>query len=451
MDKSRSLECTIKAKNCLIENVRFVDGSRHLDETETDILLSDGRIKKIAPHPLNSDLIIETEQEYVRIDAKGLWLWPGLVDGHVHLREPGYEHKETFASGCRAAACGGYTTVICEPNTNPPLASACVINEAARKSKNDGCVNVLFKAAMTHNREGRRVAEYQEFKGTSDVVALSDDGDPVSSALLSDMVCREAAKTPFVLSPHCEDSERVISDYESGAYPGFKRTLPYHNETLYVERDARCALKHGCKIHFSHLSFESSISLISDIRNSPSLKSHITCEVTPHHLLLSERDYTPGKTPRVNPPLRSKNDVAALQEALKDGRIDAIGSDHAPHSHSEKLQGAMGFIGLETSLALILTHFVRPGHITPLDACRLLSSAPAIIFNIHGGSAIEGQSADLVLIDPHRRWEVDSENFYSKSKNTPFEGHQLIGKAIGTIVKGKFVFADISLKNRIVN
>ncbi len=450
MDKAHSLECAIEAENCRIENVRFFDASRQLDENATDILVCDGKIKKIGRHPLKNDLYNEAGQKCLRIDGKGLWLWPGLVDGHVHLREPGYEHKESFASGCRAAAHGGYTTVICEPNTKPPLASPNVINKMALQSKKNGCINVLFKAAMTHNRNGRRLANYQELKKLSHVVALSDDGDPVSSALLMDAACREAAKSHFLLSPHCEDSERVIHDYESGAYPGFKRTRAYHNETLYVKRDARCAVKHGCKIHFSHLSLACSISFLTDIRNSTHQKSNITCEVTPHHLLLSERDYPPGKAPVVNPPLRTTNDVAALQQALKDGRIDAIGTDHAPHSRTEKLQGAMGLVGLETSLALILTYFVRPRHITPLDACRLLSSAPAKIFNVSCGSAIEGQNADLVLIDPQRRWVVDTDDFYSKSKNTSFEGHNLIVKAIGTIVNGKFVFANNSVKNRIM-
>ncbi len=436
-------------KNWLLKNVRLIDGSRCLDEQNVDLVVSSGKILQIAPRIPPSSVPDPTNGENLQeLDCKGLWLWPGLIDGHVHFRDPGLEHKENFLSGGKAAARGGYTAVVCEPNTKPPLADTDIIEMAVEKAQKNCRIRTYFKAAMTYRRKGGRVADYETFKKWKEIVAVSDDGDPVSSMTLMDAVCRQSAACNLLLSPHCEDSPRALNDYEAGIDPGFDPLTPYRNETLYVERDAALAAKYGCKIHFSHLSLESSVDVIQRYKKMDGASKRMTCELTPHHLLLSARDYPPDSIPAVNPPLRSRNDVQALGKALCDGVIDAIASDHAPHSREEKSQGANGLIGLETTLGLILTYFVRPGLLAPVDACRLLSSAPATIFHLPGGEILEDKEADLVLIDPAKKWIVDPEKFESKSRNTPFEGRQLTGKAVGTMVGGQFVFADDDLLNR---
>ncbi len=432
-----------RQKNILIRNIRLTDASAGLDVENIDVILSGGAIRKLGSPPTG-----ETFADPTVIDGRGLWLWPGLIDGHVHFREPGFEYKETFRTGSRAAARGGYTCVVCEPNTDPPLADLPTLKEAIRKARESAAVRTYFKAAMTQRREGRRVADYAPLAALEEVRAISDDGDPVSSKALMDEICRQATHWDFLLCPHCEDSPRALHDYEEGIDPGFHPGDPYTNETAYVKRDAALAARHGCSVHFSHLSLRSSLEAIDDRRNRSGHRSRVTCEATPHHLLLSAGDDPEAEAPSVNPPLRSGEDVRALQDALVRGRIDAIASDHAPHSQADKEAGACGLLGLETTLGLILTDFVRPGLLKPMDACRLLSSAPAAIFALPGGRIREGEPADLVFINPEKRHIVDPSEFESISRNTPFEGRRLTGGAIGTMVRGEFVYMDEEMRER---
>ena len=378
------------------------------------------------------------------IDAAGLWLWPGLVDVHVHFREPGFTHKETFATGSRAAAAGGYTSVVCEPNTEPPLDSPARMREAAGAAAARACIRVYFKAAMTRGRRGKEPVDVEALAALPDVVAFSDDGDPVVSDTVMALICRAAARADALLSPHCEDSPQALAQVaESNLACG--RRQPHANEPCYIRRDLSLAENCGCRIHFSHVSLSESVQAIDEFRHRAGTQQRLSFEVTAHHLLLSSEDFPAGSCPRVNPPLRSSADRAALQDALVRGTVDAIASDHAPHTLEEKKEGASGLIGLETTLGLVLTHVVATRKLSALAAVELLSTGPARIFRLPAGSLQAGAPADMVLIDPRREWTVEPEGFFSKARNCPFSGWKLTGRAVCTFVGGEVVYRDPSV------
>jgi len=410
-----------------------------------DVLVTDGRVARMADTIPVGD--VDTRRVGI-IEAEGLWLWPGLVDLHVHFREPGFTHKETIASGGAAAARGGYTTVVCEPNTRPPIDSAGRVQELARKAREDTPVRVYVKAAMTLGREGKRPSDIEALAREPSVVALSDDGDPVTSCAVMAEVCRAAARVGLPLSPHCEDSPRALADYQLGAAPGFEPGEPYANEPAYIERDLRLAQRYGGPVHFSHVSLASSVELIRQFRARASRGVGVTFEVTPHHLLLSADDFE-TQPPRVTPPLRSAADRDALQAALVAGAVDAVASDHAPHTEQDKARGASGLIGLETTLGLVLTHFVHTGRLTPLAAACVLSTRPAQILGVAGGTLAVGQPADMVLIDPDEEWEVRADELASLSRNTPYQGWKLRGRAVWVAVWGRTAFVHSSLRQRV--
>lgn len=421
----------------LIRQAWLVDPSASIDG-ERDLLVVSGRVARVGTQ-LSVQEIARTVPGLEVIEGKGLWLWPGLVDVHVHLREPGQPQKETIASGCRAAAAGGYTTVVCEPNTRPPLDSLDVIRQLAEKIKADACVNVYCKAALTLRQQGEEPTDVVKLAEHPLVVALSDDGNPIVSRKMMERLCRDAAEHGLLISPHCEDSPQALRQYEQGVEAGFEAQGAYTNECNYIERDLAIARACGCKVHFSHVSRARSVELIHAARARGGDAERITYEVTPHHLLLSGEDYGPGEAPRVNPPLRNRADREALQRALAPGGVDVIASDHAPHTAADKAAGAMGLIGMETTLGLVLTHFVHAGVIDRLRAAELLSTAPAQIFRLPGGSLREGEPADMVLIDPGAEWTVEPGRFESLSRNTPYAGWQLRGRALATFVAGRRV------------
>jgi dihydroorotase len=386
----------------------------------------------------------------VVVDGEGLWMWPGLVDGHVHFREPGFTEKETIRTGGMAAAAGGVTSVVCEPNTDPPLDSVALVRQLAAKARRESPVNVFFKAAMTTGRRGQEPTNIQALAKEPAVVALSDDGDPVVDPDVMESICRAAAAAGVLLTPHCEDSARAIGAFALGRDPGFRPGEPYTNEDSYIQRDARLAVHSGCRIHFSHVSLEQSIEVISRFKKQADDPTRMTCEVTPHHLLLSSEQLGEGEVPNVNPPLRSPKDRRALREALEAGRVDAIASDHAPHTAADLLAGATGVVGLETTLGLIMTRFVWTGEISAERAVNLLSLSPARIFDLPAGTLKVGSPADLVLIDPSMEWTVNPEEFRSKARNTAFAGWKLRGKAVATYVRGEEVFSVAGFGDRIV-
>jgi len=435
----------------LIKQARVVDPEAGLDAV-CDVLVADGQVCQIADN-IEPDSDLDAKRRDASppgltvIDGKGLWLWPGLVDVHVHLREPGFSEKETVRTGTMAAAAGGYTTVVCEPNTEPALDSVAALQQLVDKCRTEAIVNVYFKAAMTMSRLGARPVDMQALAQMERVVALSDDGDPVIDPEVEESIFEDAARARLLLSPHCEDSPQALHQIAAGIRPGFQPGEPYTNETRYIERDLRLATECGCRIHFSHVSLASSVRAIQRGREFAPNRDAITFETTPHYLLLSADDFGED-APKVNPPLRSAADRDVLNQALLDGTVDVIASDHAPHTVQDKEAGASGLIGLETTLALMLTHFVAQDRLSPSDAVRLMSVRPARIFGLPAGTLRPGSAADIVLLDPEREWTVEPEHFRSKARNTPFAGMRLRGKVVATFVGGEERYADATLAER---
>ena len=429
------------ARALLIQNALLTDPAAGVD-AERDVLVVSGRVALVAE---GIKLPVDGVDEADVVDASGLWLWPGLVDAHVHFREPGFEAKETIRTGSMAAAAGGYTSVICEPNTQPPTDSPERVRELVRKADAEAAVHVYFKAAMTVGRQGRQPSDAAALAREPRMVALSDDGDPVADAAVMDAVCRAAAAAGIIITPHCEDSARALMMMVEGCSPGFVPSRPYANEAGWIERDVRAAEHAGCIIHVSHVSLAHSVDLIERCRRG---RDGITYEVTPHHLLLSADDYEENEVPMVNPPLRSAADRRALCDALEAGSADVVASDHAPHAAEDKAHGASGLIGLETTLGLMLTHFVATGRLSREHAVRAMSQRPAEIFGLPAGTLRPGSPADMVLIDPAREWTVDPEEFRSKSRNCPYAGWRLRGKAVATWVAGREAFAEEALDRR---
>jgi dihydroorotase len=436
----------------LFRNAHLTDPAARVDGVR-DVLVVGGFVRRVVAAISEADARAALSEAGTSagglrvVQADGLWLWPGLVDGHVHLREPGFTHKETIRSGTAAAAAGGFTTVVCEPNTDPPADTVERVRELRDRIRRDAVVRVGIKATMTVGRRGREPAHVAALTAEPDVVALSDDGDPVVSPDVMADVCRLAAQCGALLTPHCEDSPRALEEFSMGADPGFDAGEPYTNEARYVARDLALAARCGCRIHFSHVSLAQTVGAIAAARQDVAAGA-ITFEATPHHLLLCAGDYAAGGAPRVCPPIRAAADRGTLRGALLDGSVDCIATDHAPHTAEEKAAGANGLLGLETALGLVLTHLVGEDGLAPADAVRLMSLAPARIFGLPAGTLAEGSPADLVLIDPGREWTVDPAAFRSASRNTPFGGWRLRGKAVATYVAGRQVWTDPAFGER---
>ncbi len=427
----------------LIKNARIIDPTAGLDG-KRDLLAADGVVSRVAEEIKPEEASAAADGPLRVVDAEGLWLLPGLVDVHVHFREPGFTRKETIATGSGAAAGGGFSSVVCEPNTDPPLATVEAVREVVRKAEETAEVRVYFKAAMTSQRAGRQPNDVAELAEEEGVVALSDDGDPIVNPEVVEQVSRRAAEAGILLSPHCEDSSRSLAEVAGGRNPGFRPAEPYTNEPNYVARDAHIAADCGCRIHFPHLSMRRSLEVIGEYRS----RVEVTCEVTPHHLLLCREDYTGGDLPEVNPPLRSAADRDALQRAFVDGEIEVLASDHAPHTPEDKAEGAMGLIGLETTLGLVLTHLVGRDLLSPAEMVRRISARPAQIFGLPGGTLQADHPADMTLVDPQMEWTVRPEDFRSRSRNTPYAGWELRGRAVATYVAGEEVFAHPDFEGR---
>ena len=419
----------------LIQNALLTDPAAGVDDVR-DLLVAEGRVAAVAP-------TLERPAGAEVVDACGLWLWPGLVDAHVHFREPGFEAKETISTGSAAAAAGGYTSVICEPNTQPATDSPERVRELVRRADAQAAVRVYFKAAMTAGRLGLTPSDAAALAREPRCVALSDDGDPVADAAVMEAVCRAAAAAGIVVTPHSEDSPRALKLMGEGSDAGFAPGAPYANEAAWVERDLRAAERAGCRIHLSHVSLARSFEVIERFR-----REGVTCEVTPHHLLLAREDYAEGEAPKVNPPLRTDADRRALCRALETGSADVVASDHAPHTAEDKAGGASGLIGLETTLGLMLTRFVATARIDRARAVRAMGLRPAQVFGLPAGTLRPGSAADMVLIDPEREWTVDPVAFRSKSRNCPYAGWPLRGKAVATYVGGAEVFAEADFADR---
>lgn len=420
----------------------LIRGGRVLDPTQkhdgiADVLIEAGRISQIG---------VDLPAGEARIfDATGMWVMPGLIDAHVHLRTPGETHKETVATGTAAAAAGGFTTVICMPNTKPPLDDPIVLEWLAYKVEREGVIRVHPAAAISIGLEGKQLTPMVALRDAG-AVAFTDDGRPVSDAALMLSALRMAAALQRPIMIHAEETalsrtgamhHGLIAD--AVGLPG----IPDTAESVMVARDLLLAERTGAHVHVLHVSAEQTVSLI---RWAKSRGIRVTAEVTPHHLLLCDEDVAAaGFHPnwKMNPPLRSAADRAALLEGLLDGTIDIIATDHAPHHVDDKSvpfqQAAFGIVGLETAVGLILDAMV-PKLLPPLRFVELMSTTPARIFGLPGGTLAPGSPADITIVDPNLEWTVDPDGFFSVSRNTPFAGRRLKGKVVATFVAGQPVF-----------
>ncbi|OGP56329.1 MAG: hypothetical protein A2Y65_10350 [Deltaproteobacteria bacterium RBG_13_52_11] len=421
----------------LIRGGRVVDPLLDLDEP-LDILIEGGRISQIAPR---------IDKEGVPLlEAEGKVVVPGLIDMHCHLRDFNEAEKETIATGTRAAALGGFTTVVCEPNTDPPMDNSETLQKWIRLAQQDGCVNLYTKVCITKGRRGEQLTNLKALALKPWVVAATDDGNPVVKDQVMERAFARARGYEFLLTPHCEESPATIQAFkkENSLIPLPDAIVRYKREPHYVARDLMLAEKANWRVHICHVSMAESLDLI---RRARSRWVPVTCEATPHHLTLTEKDAIGcGPDAKANPPLRKKEDVEALREGLRDGTVDVIASDHAPHTPAEKAQGwkeaPMGVIGLETTVGVVLTALVHPGIITLAEAIERMSSNPAKILGIPGGSLAMGKPADITVIDLDKKWVVDPDTFASKGRNTPFKGWRLRGKVYATIVKGEVVMRE---------
>ncbi len=388
------------------------------------------------------------------IDVKDKIIVPGLVDVHVHFREPGQEHKETIATGSRAAAAGGFTTVVAEANTLPPIDTPSRVRKVMEIARKNSVVNFYTKASISRGTRGTRLIDIKAVKAAG-AVAISDDGHPVPGKRLMRNAFAEARSCNILVSPHCEESElyrkrimeknskKKLTPLDYMPY-STEPSRPYFSETGFIKREIQLAEETGARIHITHVSLASSV---KEIAKAKQKGIPITCEATPHHLLLTEDVIeTIGTNAKANPPLRSKKDVEAVRKGLADGVIDIIATDHAPHSPEEKSapwdKAPFGIIGLETALGLVLTSLVRPGILTLMQAINRMSTVPARIFGLKIGRAKPGTQANLTVIDLDRKWKVDAEKFYSKGRNCPFDGWELQGKPVITVVKGRVVMQE---------
>lgn len=421
----------------LIKGGRVISPPQKMDEV-IDILIQDGFIVEIG-HGLTSDGAEE-------FDAKGLIVSPGLIDMHVHLREPGLEAKEDIYSGTRAAAAGGFTTIACMPNTKPVVDNAILVSGLMQRAQEEGIVNVKAIGALSKGQTGQELAEIGDMIQAG-AVAISDDGHFVNNAKLFKNALEYTGMFNKPIISHAEDdslaSEGVMHEGAISAMLGLKGR-PSAAEDIAVARDILLAEYTGSAVHIAHISTKGSVELI---RQAKRRGVAVTAEVTPHHLTLTDEAVIGfDVSAKVNPPLRPREHIDALLEGLKDGTIDAIASDHAPHAFEEKdreyIHAPSGFSGMETSLGVIITSLHHKENFTMYEIVEKMSSAPAKILQLNAGEIAVGKKADITIIDSNFEWAVDSKKFYTKGKHTPFEGEKLKGKAIATIVNGKFVMQN---------
>lgn len=417
----------------LIKHARVIDTAIGLDGIR-DILIENDFISAI-----NEEINIKGMQV---VEADGLIAAPGLVDIHVHLRDPGQTYKEDIISACRAAAAGGITSLAAMPNTKPVADSASVIEYIINKAKETG-IRVYPIAAVTKGQEG---LELNNFKllAKAGAVAFSDDGRPVMSAAIMALAMGLAAAEGKTVISHCEDAALAQGGIVNEGIVSLKlkvKGLPAAAEEVQVAREAALAVSLGLPIHIAHISTANSVALIRDAKKRG---AKITCETCPHYFSLDESlTLTRDADYRMNPPLRTKKDVAAIIEGLRDGTIDAIVTDHAPHTTQEKADfetAPNGVVGLETSLAVGITYLVRPGYLTLNELIEKMSISPAKIFKLNAGSLKEGALADIVLFNPDEKWRVVPDELKSKSHNTPFKNMELFGVVKHTICAGKIVY-----------
>lgn len=422
----------------LIKNGRVIDPASGTDET-LDILIDKRKIAVIKPK-------IEIEAKKI-IDASKLVVAPGFIDMHTHLRDPGQENKETIHSGSLAAAKGGFTSIACMPNTLPVNDNRGVTEYIISEAKKSAVVNIFPIAAVSKDQKGKELTDMADLVDAG-VVAFSDDGLPVKQSHIMRRALEYSKLLNTLIIDHCEDKSLTQDGVMHEGYYSYLfglRGMPASSEEIIVARDLILAEKADARIHIAHLSVKGAIDYIREAKKK---KIKVTTEVTPHHLLLADSSLESYDTNlKVNPPLRSKDDVEALVKAIKDGIIDVIVTDHAPHTLDEKnveLDNApFGINGLETAVSLILDKLVYKNIISLQKFIEMISTTPAIILGLENKGKIKvGAEADLTILNLHKETVVDIEKFKSKSQNNPFHGWKLIGAPVMTIVGGKIVYSE---------
>lgn len=420
----------------LIKEGHVLDPETQRDEI-CDVLIDGDRITKV-------DRGIETEAERI-IEAKGCYIMPGFIDLHVHFRDPGLEYKETLTTGGRAAVKGGVTTVCAMPNTKPVIDNGVKVKEVMERAKRESLTNVIQLGAVTVAQEGKELADIRGM-ARNGCHAISEDGKSVMNASLYRKGMKVAKEEGIAVFAHCEDITMVeggvMNADDKAAALGLKG-ITNAVEDVIVARDILLAKETGVRLHLCHCSTKDSIKMLG-LAKEEGLS--VTGEVCPHHFILSTDDIQKDDgNYKMNPPLRSKEDVEAIREGLRNGTVDVIATDHAPHAEAEKNRSmklaAFGIVGLETSAALTYTELVETGIITPMQMAEKMSYNPAKILGIHDrGSVSEGKIADIVIFDPETEYVIDKNTFLSKGKNTPFHGRKVKGKVVCTIAGGRVVY-----------
>ncbi|MDE7311375.1 MAG: dihydroorotase [Eubacterium sp.] len=420
----------------IIKNGRVLDPAVKQD-VFADVLIRDGKIEKVMP-----DIQEAADRQ---IDAAGCFVMPGFIDLHVHLRDPGFEQKETVATGAAAAARGGFTTIVAMPNTKPVVDHADVVNYVHNKAKSVTKVNVLQAGAITKKMEGMQLADIEQMVQAGSP-AISEDGKSVMNAYVLQEAMKIAKRLDIPVLSHCEDKNLVNGGVVNADENAKKRELPGITnsvENVIIIRDVQLARETGAKLHLCHCSTKESVEIVRMAKERGNTR--ITAEVCPHHFTLSSDEMVPGDTNyKMNPPLRTREDVEALRQGLKEDVMDVIATDHAPHTRDEKndsmLRAPFGIIGLETAAALAYTELVLSGYLTPMQMAEKMSYNPARVLGIDKGSLQPGKAADLVIFDPEKTYRIDASEFASKSRNTPFQGREVTGAVRVTIAGGEVIY-----------
>ena len=429
--------------NILIKNGRVLDPATGKDGIY-DILVTDNIITKVESN-IDEDAI-KSEQECKVIDASNQFVMPGLIDLHVHFREPGFEYKETIKTGSLSAARGGFTSVCPMPNTKPVIDSVEMLEKELDIIKRDAIVNVYPVAAITKGMKGEELTDIRELVkyGT---IAISEDGKSVMNSSLLREAMKIAKETGIPVLSHCEDINLVeggvMNKGERSEELGLKG-ISNAVEDIIVARDIMLAKETGCRLHLCHCSTYDSVRLIEEAKKEG---LPVTGEVCPHHFSLTEEDIVADDANyKMNPPIRTKKDVDELIAGIHNNIMDIISTDHAPHSEEEKTgsmtKAPFGIVGLETSVSLVVTELLDKGVITPLKMAEIMSYNPAKVIGIDRGTLQVGKVADITIIDPNKEYVIDKNEFVSKGKNTPFDGKKVKGKVMTTIVNGKIVYSE---------
>lgn len=424
--------------NLIIKNGRVLDPANAIDGVR-DLYVKDGVIAAVCKEGETYELAGADV-----IDAKGMYVMPGLIDLHVHFREPGFEYKETIETGSKSCAKGGFTGVCPMPNTKPVIDSAEMVRFEVEKAKAVSPIHIYPVGAVTMGQNGMEPTDVAAMK-VAGAYAISEDGKSVMNSLVYREGMMRAKENDIVVMAHCED-KNLVGKGAINAGPVAKKIgvegIPNAVEDIIVARDILLAKETGARLHLCHCSTADSVEMV---RKAKADGVQVTAEVCPHHFSMTCDEITSDDANfKMNPPLRTKQDVQALIEGLADGTIDTISTDHAPHSAEEKERGIatapFGIVGSETAVCLTITNLVRPGYLTPMQMAERMSTTPAKVLKVDRGTLGVGKAADITIIDPEAHYTIDASTFVSKGHNTPFNGKEVYGKVVYTIVDGNVVY-----------